>query len=176
MKKIKYLAMATLASIFILNSSVVVAKNNEKINFAKTEKTLKVSNKTSQKNTAVVQTRKVYYINGRPYSTKANGTKHYNKVGKASYYHNMFNGRRTANGEIFSNAKMTAASRTLPMNTWLLVTNPRNNRKVVVRINDRGPYVHPRILDLSRAAAAEIGMIRSGVATVKIEQLHPVKK
>lgn len=97
--------------------------------------------------------------------------KHF-QTGVASYYANKFNGRRTANGERFSNAKMTAAHRTLPFGTLVEVTNLRNGRSVIVRINDRGPYAHARVLDLSSAAAKKIGMHHSGVAKVKIAILN----
>ncbi|AGI31393.1 TPA: septal ring lytic transglycosylase RlpA family protein [Mannheimia haemolytica] len=93
--------------------------------------------------------------------------KHF-QTGVASYYANYFNGRRTANGETFNNAKMTAAHRTLPFGTLIEVTNLRNGRSVVVRVNDRGPYAHARVLDLSSAAAKKIGMHHSGTARVKI--------
>lgn len=89
-------------------------------------------------------------------------------TGKASYYHDKFNGRKTANGEIFDNDKLTAAHKTLPFGTKVRVKNLRNNKTVSVVINDRGPFVAGRIIDLSRAAAAKIGMIRSGVAEVEV--------
>lgn len=104
-------------------------------------------------------------------SHKHTARKHF-QTGMASYYANKFNGRRTANGDVFSNKKMTAAHRTLPFGTLVEVTNLRNGRSVVVRINDRGPYAHPRVLDLSSAAAKKIGMHRSGVAKVKIAILN----
>lgn len=94
-------------------------------------------------------------------------SKHF-QTGVASYYANKFNGRRTANGETFSNAKLTAAHRTLPFGTLIEVTNLRNGSSVVVRVNDRGPYAHARVLDLSSAAAKHIGMHHSGTAKVKI--------
>ncbi|WP_025247024.1 septal ring lytic transglycosylase RlpA family protein [Mannheimia varigena] len=93
--------------------------------------------------------------------------KHF-QTGVASYYANKFNGRRTANGETFSNSKLTAAHRTLPFGTLIEVTNIRNGRSVIVRVNDRGPYAHARVLDLSSAAAKHIGMHHSGTAKVKI--------
>lgn len=116
-------------------------------------------------------------INDKDYTTKADkNSKHYKKLGKASYYHNKFNGRRTASGEIFSNKKLTAAHRSLPMGTYVRVTNLKNKRQVTVRINDRGPFVKGRIIDLSRAAAQKIGMIHAGVAEVKVEQLHKINR
>ncbi|MEM9982330.1 MAG: septal ring lytic transglycosylase RlpA family protein, partial [Bacteroidota bacterium] len=91
--------------------------------------------------------------------------------GKASYYADKFNGRKTASGEIFSNNKMTAAHRTLAFNTVVRVTNLTNNKSVVVRINDRGPYAHNRIIDLSKVAARKLDMIRTGTAKVKVEAI-----
>lgn len=89
--------------------------------------------------------------------------------GEASYYGPGFAGRPTANGERFNPAEMTAAHRTLPFGSKLRVTNTRNGQSVVVRVNDRGPYAHNRIIDLSQGAAKEIGMIQSGTAHVKLE-------
>lgn len=91
------------------------------------------------------------------------------EVGKASYYADKFKGRRTANGEIFRQWKKTAAHRTLPFGTKVTVKNLSNGRKVKVRINDRGPYVKGRMIDLSKKAAKEIGMIEAGVSDVEIK-------
>ncbi|MGD1842588.1 MAG: septal ring lytic transglycosylase RlpA family protein [Thermonemataceae bacterium] len=93
----------------------------------------------------------------------------FQQKGKASYYADKFNGRKTASGEIFSNNKMTAAHRTLAFNTVVRVTNLTNSKSVVVRINDRGPYAHNRIIDLSKVAARKLDMIRTGTAKVKVE-------
>jgi len=89
--------------------------------------------------------------------------------GKASWYGSRFHGRRTASGERFNTYAHTAAHRSLPFGTKVRVTNLRNGRSVVVRINDRGPYARGRVIDLSKAAAESIGMLRSGVAPVRIE-------
>jgi len=91
--------------------------------------------------------------------------------GKASWYGPGFHGRRTANGERFNTWAYTAAHRSLPFGTKVRVTNLRNGEAVVVRINDRGPYIGGRVIDLSKAAAQAIGMIRSGTAPVRIEIL-----
>jgi rare lipoprotein A len=88
--------------------------------------------------------------------------------GVASYYAGKFNGRRTASGETFSNHLLTAAHRTLPFGTRLLVTNPANGRQVVVRVNDRGPFTAGRSLDLSRAAAEKVGIVQRGHGTVEL--------
>ncbi len=89
--------------------------------------------------------------------------------GIASYYGRRFNGRLTANGERFNMRAMTAAHKTLPFGSLVRVTNPRNGRAVTVRINDRGPFVKGRVIDLSRAAAERIGMISRGHARVNLE-------
>ena len=92
-------------------------------------------------------------------------------TGEASYYGPGFAGRPTANGERFNPSEMTAAHRTLPFGTRLRVTNERNGKSVVVRVNDRGPYAGNRILDLSEGAASKIGMLSSGTARVRIDVL-----
>lgn len=88
--------------------------------------------------------------------------------GEASYYGDELAGNLTANGEIFDPQRLTAAHRTLPLGSRVRVTNPRNGESVIVRINDRGPYHGNRVIDLSYAAAREIGLIRSGTGTVNL--------
>src|SRR5215217_8506269 len=95
--------------------------------------------------------------------------------GTASFYADKFNGRKTANDEIFSQKKMTAACNVLPMGTWIKVTNLKNKKSVIVRTNDR---LHPRmkrIVDLSRLAAQKLGYISNGLARVKVEVLGKKK-
>ena len=89
--------------------------------------------------------------------------------GEASYYGHELAGNRTASGERFNPMALTAAHRTLPLGTKLRVTNLANGRDVIVRINDRGPFVGRRLIDVSLAAAREIGMVRSGKARVRLE-------
>ncbi|OGQ08260.1 MAG: hypothetical protein A3I69_05065 [Deltaproteobacteria bacterium RIFCSPLOWO2_02_FULL_40_36] len=89
----------------------------------------------------------------------------------ASWYGIPFHGRRTANGETYNMYELTAAHKTLPFGTLLLVTNQKNKKQVLVRINDRGPYVGQRVLDLSFQAAKQIDMIKTGVSSVKIEMI-----
>ena len=91
------------------------------------------------------------------------------QVGVVSWYGGAFHGRTTASGERFNSRTMTMAHRTLPFGTKVRVTNLRNGRSVVVRVNDRGPFVGKRIADLSQAAAADIGIMRRGVARARIE-------
>ncbi|MCX8106216.1 MAG: septal ring lytic transglycosylase RlpA family protein [Ignavibacterium album] len=90
---------------------------------------------------------------------------------KASWYGPGFHGRKTANGEKFDQMSYTAAHKSLRFGTLLKVTNPKNGKSIVVRINDRGPYVEGRDLDLSKAAAHELGLMRRGIARLKVEEL-----
>jgi rare lipoprotein A len=100
--------------------------------------------------------------------------KRYVKTGLASYYATSFQGRKTANGEIFNNNKLTAAHLTLPFGTLVKVTNIKTGKWVIVRINDRGPYNRKRIIDLSYRAAKHLGMINGkGIVKVKVEELPP---
>jgi rare lipoprotein A len=95
------------------------------------------------------------------------------QTGVASYYNDRHHGKKTASGEIYNNTKLTAAHRTLPFGTQVKVTNLSNGKSVTVRINDRGPYVKNRLIDLSKVAAREIGLIKMGVARVQIEYTLP---
>ena len=91
----------------------------------------------------------------------------------ASYYASRFHGRKTASGETFDQYAMTCAHRSLPFDTRLIINNPKNGKSIQVRVNDRGPFGHGRDLDLSYAAAKEIGLILPGVATLEVYVLHP---
>ena len=93
-------------------------------------------------------------------------------TGMASYYGDELAGNRTASGERFNPAQLTAAHRSLPFGSMVRVTNTSNGDSVVVRINDRGPFSHGRVIDVSHAAAREIGMHRSGTARVKLALLN----
>ena len=97
------------------------------------------------------------------------------EVGMASYYGRFHDGRRTASGERFDMELMTAAHRTLPFGTRVRVTNLRNGRQVVVRINDRGPFRKGRVIDLSYAAARKLGFARRGLAKVRVTVEEPVR-
>lgn len=91
------------------------------------------------------------------------------ETGVASYYGTKYHGRQTASGEVFDMNELTAAHSTLKFGTKVKVTHLANNRSVTVRINDRGPFVKGRVIDLSRAAAEELQMVRAGLAEVKLE-------
>ena len=94
------------------------------------------------------------------------------QTGKASWYGEAHHGRKTASGERYDMNELTAAHRSLPLGTRVRVTNVENDRSVVVRINDRGPFVRGRVIDLSRAAARELGHLGAGVFSVRIEVLE----
>jgi rare lipoprotein A len=96
----------------------------------------------------------------------------YRASGQASYYADKFQGRKTASGERYDRKARTAAHRTLPFGTKVKVTNVKNGKSVVVRINDRGPFVKGRIIDLSRSAFAAIGDPRTGVISVRVEAVR----
>lgn len=115
-------------------------------------------------------TQRPYHINGKLYypMASANG---YVENGRASWYGQQFHGRKTSNGETYDMYAMTAAHKTLPMNTWVRVENLDNGKAVTVRVNDRGPFVAGRIIDLSYTAAQGMEMVGPGTARVKVTAL-----
>ncbi|MEW6263604.1 MAG: septal ring lytic transglycosylase RlpA family protein [Thermodesulfobacteriota bacterium] len=113
---------------------------------------------------------KSYVINGQRYYILASA-KGYSEEGDASWYGRDFHGRKTSSGERYNMYDLTAAHKTLPLNTWVKVINLENHRDVTVRINDRGPFVRGRIIDLSFTGARELGMAEAGTAQVRIEAL-----
>ncbi len=105
-----------------------------------------------------------------------NGYSQNTETGMASYYSDKFEGKTTASGELYRSSKMTAAHRTLPFGTQVKVTNLSNNKSVTVTVNDRGPFVKDRIIDLSKAAAVKLDYIDQGIAKVKIESTSKTPK
>jgi len=114
---------------------------------------------------------KPYKINGQWYRPAVDPT--YDRTGVASWYGDDFHGRPTANGEVFDMRRMTAAHTTLPLPSMVEVTNLENGRQAVVRVNDRGPFAHNRIIDLSREAARALGFEKQGLAKVRVRYLEP---
>lgn len=112
---------------------------------------------------------KPYKINGRWYHPAED--RNYNRKGVASWYGDDFHGKPTANGEIFDMRQMTAAHTTLPLPSMVEVTNLDNGKRAVVRVNDRGPFAHNRIIDLSRQAARALGFEHKGLAKVRVKYL-----
>lgn len=99
-------------------------------------------------------------------------SQNFTQTGKASFYASKFEGRKTASGAIFSNQKMTAAHKELAFGTKVKVTNLANQKSVVVTINDRGPFVKGRIIDVSQKAAKELGFYKQGIAKVTVEVIN----
>jgi rare lipoprotein A len=119
-------------------------------------------------------TQKPYKIDGKWY-TPIESSYGFEEMGIASWYGKDFHGKKTSNGETYDMHAKTAAHKTLPMNTYVKVTSLDNGRETIVRINDRGPFVSGRIIDLSYSAAKKIGIDLTGTARVKIEALGSKK-
>ena len=118
------------------------------------------------------------YKLGRPYVIK--GVRYvpredprYSRVGLASWYGDQFHGRLTSNGEIFDVNRITAAHKTLPLPSFVRITNLSNGRYIIARLNDRGPFVAGRIIDVSRAAAQRLGFQRQGTTRVRVTYVGP---
>ena len=109
----------------------------------------------------------VYEVLGKTYNVMESSTG-FRQRGVASWYGTKFHGRLTSSREVYDMYAMTAAHKTLPLPTWVEVRNLRNNRTIVVRVNDRGPFVHNRIIDLSYAAALELDMVKDGTSLVEV--------
>lgn len=108
---------------------------------------------------------KTYYV--------LNSSQGFRETGIASWYGSKFHGRRTSNGDVYNMYAMTAAHKTLPIPTYVRVTNQENRRSVIVRVNDRGPFHESRIIDLSYVAALKLGFAANGTAKVSVEALNP---
>ncbi len=104
-----------------------------------------------------------------PLAAVAGGDTGFKQKGVASYYADRFHGRKTASGQRYNKQELTAAHKTLPLGTKVRVTNVRNGESVDVEITDRGPYIKGRVIDLSKAAARELGMVGAGLAQVRLE-------
>jgi rare lipoprotein A len=115
-------------------------------------------------------TQRPYAIEGKTYYPLPS-SEGYAETGLASWYGGDFHGRKTSNGETYNMHEMTAAHKILPMQTLVLVKNLENSREIVVRVNDRGPFVKDRVIDLSLAAAQELGIARPGTARVQVTAL-----
>lgn len=115
-----------------------------------------------------------YEQSGRTYRVMET-SEGYDERGVASWYGEKFHGRRTSSGEPFDMHALSAAHRTLPLPSWVRVTNLANGRSILLRVNDRGPFADPdeRILDVSYAAAVELGMVGTGTAAVRVQAVEP---
>lgn len=115
---------------------------------------------------------KSYIVFGKRYYTMKS-SKHYDQVGIASWYGTKFHERKTSNGERYDMLAMTAAHKTLPLPTYVEVTNLKNHKTIVVKVNDRGPFAENRIIDLSYVAAKKLGMTGRGTALVRVKAIDP---
>jgi len=128
---------------------------------------------------AVPKSEPLHRYANRPYTalgktyTPLTAAGNYKERGIASWYGKKFHGQRTSSGEVYDMYAMTAAHPTLPIPSYARVTNPANKKSVVVRINDRGPFLHERVMDLSYTAAYKLGYIGTGSAEVEVESLAP---
>lgn len=113
---------------------------------------------------------KPYSVFGVPYKVMASA-ENYKETGKASYYGSKFHGYHTSNGEVYDMYSMSAAHKTLPLPSYVRVTNLENKKTIIVRVNDRGPFHSERIIDLSYAAAYKLGMVQTGVANIMLEAI-----
>jgi rare lipoprotein A len=125
---------------------------------------------SAPKGGGVYRVGKPYELNGVQYYPREDPS--YDRVGTASWYGELFHGRRTANGEIFDMERLSAASPTLPMPVYAKVTNLDNGRSIVVRVNDRGPFRSNRVIDLSRRSAEVLGFRQRGTARVRVQYLR----
>lgn len=113
-----------------------------------------------------------YKVAGKRY-TPINQVAEFTQTGNASWYGGRFHGRKTSGGDRYDMNAFTAAHKTLPIPSYVRVTNTRNGKSVIVRVNDRGPFHGNRIIDVSKAAAQKLGFVSQGTAHVKIEQIIP---
>lgn len=115
-----------------------------------------------------------YKVFGKKYKVM-HSSKGYNKIGEASWYGRQFHGKRTSSGESYDMFGMTAAHKSLPLPTYVKVQNLTNGKEVIVKVNDRGPFIDDRIIDLSYAAAKKLGVTTTGTAKVKVTAIDPKK-
>ncbi|WPZ33145.1 septal ring lytic transglycosylase RlpA family protein [Thalassobaculum sp. OXR-137] len=156
-------------SALLLGVAVVLAGCAETELLVHTAKTAKSQNAAPA--TGYYKVGNAYQIQGVWYYPKEEWD--YSETGIASWYGPGFHGKSTANGEVFNENALTAAHRTLPMPSIVRVTNLDNGRSIVVRVNDRGPFAHGRIIDMSRRSAQLLGFMNKGTAKVRVELLEP---
>ncbi len=155
-------------SLFVLSCSTKLDATYDRAHVPPPSSTYKTYPAPVGKKTAATQ--RPYKIKGDRYTPMANASG-FVHTGKASWYGKKFHGRKTSNGETYNMYAMTAAHKTLPMNTWVSVHNLENGKKIVVRINDRGPFVYGRIIDLTYTGASKIGIVGPGTAKVRVTAL-----
>lgn len=177
-KKSRYSIIGVaLSSLFILSGCAVdpdgVKFSEAALGVAASPRILNASSSDIPRGGGRYSLGKPYKIAGKWYHPKLE--KNYDKVGMASWYGPAFHGRMTANGEIFDQFALSAAHPTMPLPSYARVTNLSNGRSVTVRVNDRGPFAHNRIIDLSRAAAEALDFISSGTAKVRVQYIDKAR-
>lgn len=172
----KPLRQFTVLLFLIFIATTITACGPKIIKSTPTKRRVEVPPILSPKKLQVVpHTQRPYRINGKTYYPIPH-SHGYSEKGTASWYGSKFHGRKTSNGETYNMYDWTAAHKTLPMNTYLLVKNLDNGREITVRVNDRGPFVKNRILDLSYNAARKLWMVKNGTAKIKIIALGEAVK
>ena len=146
------------------NSYTLYNNQNEQFNPAFVDRTLYSHQKVGKR----------YKIMGKHYTPKHEP--YYDVVGIASWYGDKFHGKPTATGEIYNQYDLTVAHKTLPLNSLLYVTNLENGKSLMLRLNDRGPFIGNRIIDLSSAAAKALGTTEKGLAEVRVQYAGPANK
>ena len=161
-------------NIFILFLLFNSACTNTRLVLEGTKKVINKTSKVETESTKKENLSKGHYKVGNPY--KINGIKYipklvseYDEIGIASWYGPKFNLKKTANGEIFDQEKISAAHKTLPLPSIVKVTNLENNNTIFLRVNDRGPFVNDRIIDFSKKAAIKFGFYEKGIAQVRVQ-------
>lgn len=163
----KYDALLCFALVFLLLGGCNDTYTNHSAQPIKASKSVQHKIKSSKK-----ETKQSYRVFGKNYHV-LNSSENYEEQGFASWYGAEFNKRTTSSGERFNMFSMTAAHKTLPLSTYVLVTNLMNGREVIVKVNDRGPFVSNRIIDLSYLAAKKLGMLNLGIAQVRVKAIYP---
>lgn len=152
-------------------AEVKSSSNNKSKTEAKKEAKKQAEKKVKKQENKYIPS-KSYYVKGKKYKTlNSKQAKNITQVGLASWYGPGFHGKKTANGEIYNQNALTAAHKTLPLSTKIKVTNLENNKSIVLRVNDRGPYHGNRILDLSKEAARMLGVLEKGTAKIMLQVL-----
>ena len=164
-----YILVAVILTLLLVNGCTVFAVDSPDVSRWQIPSSLAKTAQTSQTpNTTTERILYSYTVAGKSYHVKAVAVG-YRESGLASWYGEKFHGRLTANQEVYDMYKLSAAHKSLPLPSYIKVLNHNNNKSVIVRVNDRGPFIEGRIVDLSYRAAKQIGMEKSGLAPVTIE-------
>lgn len=162
-----YLSLLAILFCISCSSNITITGNRYNRSSNNTENT--ITDYNTEKHKGKYKIGVPYTVKGKTYYPEENNR--YNEIGIASWYGDEFHNKKTANGDIFDMNSMTAAHKTLPMPSIVKITNLENGKSTKLVINDRGPFVDNRIIDVSRKAAMELGFINKGITKVKVEFL-----